>query len=160
MISTHSGGVQTHTSQSTRCVGHPRITWATRQQYHLGFFGARHCRLRVSCNPTIPDRTYELNGRTATEPLTMQNFDPSRPGYRVPLNRPAAKCCDFERCLVNQFNFFYNSPGELPRYSALYQNSNNFVDNLVRACGGQVQFPTFLLTLDPYYWFNYYGQNP
>ena len=28
--STHSGGVQTHTSQQTRCVGHPRVTWATR----------------------------------------------------------------------------------------------------------------------------------
>jgi RHS repeat-associated protein len=51
------------------------------QQYHLGFWvGARHCRLRVNCGHQVPDRTYELNGRSASQPLTVANFDPSRPG--------------------------------------------------------------------------------
>jgi RHS repeat-associated protein len=129
------------------------------RQHHLGFWGARHCRLRVSCSHTMPDKTYELNGRTSNQPLTVASYDPSRPGYRIPLHTPNTKCnnCDCEQCLVTAFNFFYDNPSELPHYDPLHQNSNSFVSSLVFRCGGQVDFPNFRFTLNPYYWVNIYG---
>lgn len=131
------------------------------QQYHLGFLiGARHCRLRVNCGHQVPDRTYELNGRSSTQPLTKDNYDPSRPGYRLPVSKPCNQGhCQFEECLVNRFNFYWDHPNDLPTYDPINANSNAFVRELVRSCGGDVQFNEFHYN-NPLSWYNFYGQMP
>jgi len=131
------------------------------QQYAIGFItGARHCRLRVTCGDSIPDKTYELNGRSAKQPLTQADYDPSRPGYKVPVKRPPdGGCCKFEGCLANRFSFFWDHPEALPPYNMINSNSNAFVRELLRSCGGDVKFSEFQY-LNPFSWYHFYGQMP
>ena len=131
------------------------------QQYRIGFaIGARHCRLRVSCGATIPDKTYELNGRSAAQPFTFSNFDPSRPGYRVKLKRPGSdSCCNFEQCLIKQAQMYWDHPSIWGQYDPVNHNSNAWIYMVVESCGGEVKFKTFQF-LSPLGWYHFYGQMP
>ena len=131
------------------------------KQAYLGFFfSARHCRLRVSCSSAgIQDYTYELNGRSAAQPITAEPFDPHRPGFRPPMNAPCGKACTFENCLVKKLQMYIANPQNIGQYDPVNHNSNWFVWDVIASCNGNVNFDSFQI-IDGRPQYNFYGQMP
>jgi RHS repeat-associated protein len=127
------------------------------QQYHLGFiFGAVHCRLHKKYDGL--NETLELPGPGQ---LHDEPFDPARPGYPLPVKRPpdGGGCNNFEKCIDKQYDFYKSNPQDLPTYNAVNSNSNAFILNLVRSCGGDIPYNEFHY-VSPFNWYHFYGQMP
>jgi hypothetical protein len=84
-----------------------------------------------------------------------------RPGYPLPVKRPqnGGGCHNFEKCIDKQYDFYENHPQDLPTYNAVNSNSNAFILNLVRSCGGDIPYHEFHY-VGPFNWYHFYGQMP
>jgi len=129
------------------------------QQHHLGLLaGATHCRLHVSDDDV--NETLELPGPGQVNDTP---FDPSRPGYPLPVDRPTSGRYSgdktFEQCIDKQYHFFKAHPQALPPYDPINSNSNAFVRDLVTSCGGSLTYNEFHY-VSPFSWYHFYGQMP
>ena len=131
------------------------------QQKHVGFLAdAVHCRLHDVGDGF--NLTFEWLGGNGPGSLKEEPFDPSRPGYKVPVKRPHDDRCssnDFEKCLKDAFERYLAHPEMLPDYDWWHSNSNAFVLQLVRGCGGDADYRVLQFN-SLFDWIHVYGVMP
>lgn len=122
------------------------------EQKFLGYFGARHCAIHVKYDDV--DTMLERLGPTT---LNREDWN-GRQGVRPKLRRPQGdKCKDFEKCIIKKFQYYQGHIPDMAEYKPIDSNSNAFVLEVIRSCGGDLEFPSGFTFSDGY---NFFGQMP
>jgi hypothetical protein len=76
---------------------------------------------------------------------TVDNYSstayPSPPWSSTPIGTPGGSGCEFEKCALKAFAAQDANPGLVPPYNGLGPNSNTYVNELIKQCGGKTNFP-------------------
>lgn len=109
-----------------------------------------HCRLRVKCgcggtgsfDTTVGRENINPAGSPGIYALTNESSNAfSSPTWKTYPVDGTGPNCEFERCVLKAFVEKQDKPGLTPAYNALGPNSNTFVHDLFKQCGGSAAEP-------------------